>query len=187
MVLGCQFSGRIWAKSGTSRKREHASYLPSTSTPSTVLPRLERSRFFGPHSRLVHDSTCLPPSSFLSCVSLVVRLTSRPPRPVHDKTPPARVLRFQELPLLTRAGSYCNLKAHAVFATSDVFFNCFSENETFGDWEFCMERKVRAFFLCTCTAMVPTSHRLRRQPRPAPPCSLAFLSLSIYLSCLCRA
>eukprot|EP00903_Cladosiphon_okamuranus_P019564 g17994.t1 len=49
---------------------------------------------------------------------------------------------YQNLPVLTRASSYCNLRAHAVFATSDVLFGCFTEYDTWSDWEFCMERRV---------------------------------------------
>ncbi|CAN0296732.1 unnamed protein product [Pylaiella littoralis] len=49
---------------------------------------------------------------------------------------------YQDLPLLTRAGSYCNLDADALFATSEDFFRCFSTSSTLGGWEYCMEKKV---------------------------------------------
>lgn len=70
---------------------------------------------------------------------------TKPPSYVHTLI--VLFVRLQDLPLLTRASSYCNLKAHAAFATSDVLFECFSENETLSDWEFCMERRVRAFVM----------------------------------------
>lgn len=44
---------------------------------------------------------------------------------------------------MTRASSFCNLKAHAVFATSEVLFTCFSAHDNLADWELCMEKKVR--------------------------------------------
>lgn len=43
---------------------------------------------------------------------------------------------------MTRANSFCNLKARADLSTSDVFFSCFSELDTIADWEQCLETKV---------------------------------------------
>lgn len=45
---------------------------------------------------------------------------------------------------MTRAGSFCNLKAHAKFATEDVIFECFDSLDTLSDWASCMEKKVRS-------------------------------------------
>lgn len=38
-----------------------------------------------------------------------------------------------------------------MFATSDDFFGCFGAHDTLGDWEHCMESKVRAVGVCACS------------------------------------
>lgn len=48
----------------------------------------------------------------------------------------------QDVPLLTRAGSFCNLKAEAVFPSTEAFFACFDKSDNLYDWEYCMEKKV---------------------------------------------
>lgn len=50
---------------------------------------------------------------------------------------------WKDVPLMTRAGSFCNLKAHANLATEDVIFECFDSLDTLSDWASCMEKKVR--------------------------------------------
>lgn len=50
----------------------------------------------------------------------------------------------QDLPRVTRASSFCNLEVCAVFATSDVFFECFDDHDTLAEWESCMEKRVSA-------------------------------------------
>lgn len=48
----------------------------------------------------------------------------------------------QDLPRLTRTSSFCNLESSAVFATADILFACFDDNETLTGWESCVEGKV---------------------------------------------
>ncbi|CAM9738599.1 unnamed protein product [Laminaria digitata] len=54
----------------------------------------------------------------------------------------AATYNYQNVPLLTRTSSFCNLKAHATFATADVLVGCFDEHDTLTAWESCMEHKV---------------------------------------------
>lgn len=54
----------------------------------------------------------------------------------------------QDVPLLTRTSSFCNLKAHATFATADVFVGCFDAHDTLSAWESCMEQKVGTRVSC---------------------------------------
>lgn len=43
---------------------------------------------------------------------------------------------------MTRTSSFCNLEAHAKFATADVLVACFDSYDTLTDWESCMEKQV---------------------------------------------
>ena len=43
---------------------------------------------------------------------------------------------------MTRTSSFCNLEAHATFATDGVFVACFDSSDTIAEWESCMEKKV---------------------------------------------
>eukprot|EP00904_Undaria_pinnatifida_P014260 jgi/Undpi1/9965/HiC_scaffold_28.g12419.m1 len=49
---------------------------------------------------------------------------------------------YQDLPFMTRTSSFCNLEAHATFATDGVFVACFDSSDTIAEWESCMEKKV---------------------------------------------